>query len=215
MATLIENLNKISECKIAINGALCDVVGEKTMEGVAFEGYADIIRGLQLPSGDSDTPSEPSTPTPSADYIYSNGYVAGESNDIATYIPYEIKTIDEGGQFVLDEDGNYTIELFAPIEYYGWEDVLVPDFIFGVDVPEKYKLLFIKTYTPLDKENPYYVYGNDMGFKTNIRHESINRQGINYKSYVRYTDGDYESGDAYTDPDALKNPAKYKIIIQK
>ena len=204
MATLIENLDAINNCKEDIKNALVNKGVDMT--GVVFSGYAEKINSLQLESGD--------TPTQSADYIYSNGYVEGETNDIMTYISYEIKTKDDGGQFVLDDNGNYTIELFAPIEYDGWEEVSVPDFIFGVDVPEKYELLYIETFNPLNKENPYFIYGNETGFKTNIRHEHINRQGITYNSYTRYTNGDYSSSDIFSDGDANKNPAKYKITIR-
>ena len=62
--SLIGNLQKIEQCKEAIKNALIEK-GVKDMDGLAFSGYAGKIKDLQLSSGDT-----PSTPTPSADYIY-------------------------------------------------------------------------------------------------------------------------------------------------
>ena len=83
--TLIDNLNAIDNCKKDIKTALENKGVDMT--GVAFAGYAEKINALQLESGDSPAP------TPSSDYIYSNGYPTGgtEENDIITFIPYEIE----------------------------------------------------------------------------------------------------------------------------
>ena len=203
MATLIDNLNKINACKTAINGALCEVVGEETMKYVAFEGYADIIKGLQLPSDDSDTPSEPSTPTPSDDYIYSNGYIeGGNPTDIATYVPYKIK------DFNVDiESGLPFIELVSPTELMGWNGE-TPDLVFGIDIPTNYKLVSLEIFDPTSDS---YV---SHGFKDNIRYlnSTVIRDGVTYKSYLRNTDEYYESGDVHMDPTAIY---KYKITIEE
>lgn len=201
--TLIDNLNAINDCKEAIKEAL--VRKNVDMDGVIFSEYAEKIDALQLESG--DTPA----PTPSADYIYSNGYIDGGEMDIMTYVPYEIKTSDEGGNFKLVEDG-LVIELNSPIEIEGWEDVY-PDIIFGVDIPEKYDLVYIKVY---DVSSKSYIlpYGTLNGFKDNIRYKKIVRDGVTYNSYLRYTDGYYESSDLKGDPVVITNPYKYEITIK-
>ena len=75
--SLIENLNAINGCKEAIKEALVNKGVDMT--DVKFSDYADEINKLQLASGD-----EPSTPTPTVDYMYSNGYLTGgsETNEI-------------------------------------------------------------------------------------------------------------------------------------
>lgn len=179
--TLIENLNTIKSCKDAIGKALEDKGVDMT--GVKFSDYAEKINALQLVSGDT-----PSTPTPSADYIYSNGYVeGGEPNEIINLIPHEIQ---------LDKNGKCSFELICPIEIavYNYENF---DIIFTVDIPDKYKIsengfeiLGIKDYEPY----PY-------GYKVNPRHEKIVRDGITYNSFVRCVadDTDYDSGDVSSD----------------
>lgn len=174
--SLIDNLNAINTCKEEIKSAL---VGKGVdMTDVAFSGYAEKITSLQLESGDT-----PSTPSPSAEYIYSNGYVkGGEPNEIINLIPHEINLID----------GKCSFELICPIEIavYNYENY---DIIFTVDIPEKYKIsengfevLGITDYEPY----PY-------GYKANPRHEKIVRNGVTYNSFVRRVadDTDYDSGD--------------------
>lgn len=198
MATLIDNLNKISACKTAINGALCEVVGEETMKDVAFEGYADIIKGLQLPSDDSDTPSEPSTPTPSADYIYSNGYITGgdATNDIITFVPYEI---------VLDGDGKYIVYFTSPEEIPGYEGGTYYDILLTVDVPTTYKITNFELYAELLSE---YV---PQAYKVNPRHSTVVREGVTYNSYVRASSDGLDIGSA----DVQYDPLQYRITIEK
>ena len=198
MATLIDNLNKISACKTAINGALCEVVGEETMKDVAFEDYADIIKGLQLPSDDPDTPSEPSTPTPSADYIYSNGYITGgdATNDIITFIPYEI---------VLDGDGKYIVYLTSPEEIPGYDGGTYYDVVLTVDVPTTYKITNFELYAELLKE---YV---PQAYKENPRHSTVVREGVTYNSYVRASSDGLDIGSA----DVQYDPLQYRITIEK
>ena len=103
--TLIDNLNAINDCKSAIKTALENK--GVVMTDVKFEDYAGKINSLQLESG--DTPS-----TPSADYIYSNGYLTSgtETNDVITFNSYEI---------VLNDEGNFIIELTCPEEIPGYE----------------------------------------------------------------------------------------------
>ena len=187
---LIDNLNAINDCKEAIKEAL--VRKNVDMDGVIFSEYAEKIDALQLESGDT-----PSTPTPSADYIYSNGYVEGGTPDIMTYVPYEI---------TVDADNKFIIELFAPVELYGWESVSCPDIVFGVDVPIKYEMLDIEVWDSFS--NSYVA----QGFKPNIRHNTVVRDGVTYNSYLRNTDGYYESGDVMGDPEAASY--KYKITIK-
>ena len=79
----IKNLELIYDYKENIKTVLVDKGVD--MGDAVFSDYASKIENyLQLKSDDSDTPSEPSTPTPSADYIYSNGYLTGgdKKNDI-------------------------------------------------------------------------------------------------------------------------------------
>lgn len=189
---LIEKLNEINACKEDIKAALKEKCGDTYMDDVAFSGYADKIRALQLESG--DTPA----PTPSADYIYSNGYIDGGTPDIMTYVPYEITGVDADNKFI--------IELFAPVELYGWESVSCPDIIFGVDVPTKYEMIDIEVWDSFS--NSYVA----QGFKPNIRHNTVVRDGVTYNSYLRNTDGYYESGDVMGDPEAASY--KYKITIK-
>lgn len=194
--TLIDNLNAINDCKTAIKTALENK--GVVMTNVKFEDYAGKIDELQFESGDT-----PSTPTPSADYIYSNGYVEGGNPDIMTYVPYEIN---------LSEDNKFAIELCAPIEIIGWVGVY-PDVVFGVDVPEKYELLYIKVFDPID--NVYVIpAGSNTGFNDNIRYNTIVRDGVTYNSYLRYTEGHYESPDLKGDPIVMTNPYKYEITIK-
>ena len=63
--SLIDNLNAINNCKEGIKNALINKGVDMT--NVSFSDYAKKINELQLESGD-----EPSVPTPSVDYIYSN-----------------------------------------------------------------------------------------------------------------------------------------------
>lgn len=186
--TLIDNLTAINNCKNAIKTALENK--GVVMTDVKFEDYAGKIDALQFESGDT-----PSTPTPSADYIYSNGYIEGNPTDIMIYTPYEI---------VLDADNKFAIELICPVELIGWADVC-PDIVFGVDVPTTYELVDIEVYDPITDS---YI---SQGKKENIRHTTIIRDGVTYNSYLRNTDGYYESGDVMSDP---STNYKYKIIIK-
>ena len=78
--SLMDNLIAIENCKNDIKSALINKGVDMT--DVAFSGYAEKINALQLESG--DTPA----PTPSADYIYSNGYLTGgETNEIINFVP--------------------------------------------------------------------------------------------------------------------------------
>jgi hypothetical protein len=205
MATLIENLNKISECKIAIKDALCEVVGDahvgdKTMKDAIFEDYADIIKGLQLPSDDSDTPSEPSTPTPSEGYIFSNGYPIG--SDPITIVDNTIHEIS------FDENGKFSIDVICPVELKGSSSKNIYDTIFTVDVPQQYELeknLFVEYY---DKGTSEY-YKRYM--KPNPRHSTIIRNGVVYNSYVRAVDDEKDQGSTYVS----SLPLQYKITIVK
>ena len=188
---LIDNLNAINVCKENIRTALENKGVDMT--DVAFSGYAEKIASLQLESGDSPAP------TPSADYIYSNGYIDGVTPDIMTYVPYEI---------TLDDNNVFVIELLSPVELMGWEGVC-PDIILGVDVPNKYELIDIKVYDPVVNGGGFIPHG----FKNNIRYSTITRDGVVYNSYLRNANGYYESSDVKGDP-SLETPYKYEITIK-
>jgi hypothetical protein len=197
--SLIDNLNAINKCKIDIKRALVDKGVDMT--DVKFSEYAGKIDALTFePGGDS--------PTPSADYIYSNGYMKNEDGtpsttpDIVTYVSYEIPEINVGE--------SYEYVLFGPLEFQGYakgDDGSLfdyPDIVFGVDVPQQYSV-DIKVWS-----NDKYV---DCGVKKNKRHEEIIRDGVKYNSYVKGVDSGYFYDDAtYVDPSV---EYKYKIIITK
>jgi hypothetical protein len=187
----MDNLIAIENCKNDIKSALINKGVDMT--DVAFSGYAEKINALQLESG--DTPA----PTPSADYIYSNGYIDGGTPDIMTYVPYEI---------TLDDNNVFVIELLSPVELLGWADVC-PDIIFGVDVPTKYEMVDLKVYDPVVNGGSFVPHG----FKNNIRYSTITRDGVVYNSYLRNANGYYESSDVKGDP-SLETPYKYEITIK-
>ena len=200
--SLIDNLDAINNCKEDIKTVLINKGVD--MNGVTFTGYAAKIDELQLASGD-----EPSTPTPSVDYIYSNGYMENEDGtpcttpDITTYVPYELPTMNVGE--------TYELELFGPLEFNGFmkgEDNSLfeyPNIVFGVDVPQNYTV-DIKMWNGSRYE--------DYGVKENKYHKDIVRYGVKYNSFVKGKNSGYfwEDGDAVADP-SVKN--KYKIIITK
>lgn len=198
--TLIDNLNAIDNCKKDIKTALENKGVDMT--GVAFAGYAEKINALQLESG--DTP----TPTPSADYIYSNGYMENEDGtpcttpDITTYVKYELPEFNDGE--------TYELELFGPLEFQGYAkgdgDSLFdyPDIVFGVDVPQNYTV-DIKIWN-----GSKYV---DCGVKEKYYHKDIIRDGVKYNSFVKgQNSGYFFDENTVVDP-SVKN--KYKIIITK
>lgn len=179
---LIDNLNAIDKCKQDIKTALKNKGVE--MEGVVFAKYAEKIDALQLESG--DTP----TPTPSADYIYSNGYLTNgtETNEITNIVPYEI---------VLDDNGECIFELTCPREYRIYDGGY--DIVFTVDVPEKYT---ITKFVWIDEANDNEEKQQD--YKANPRYTTgtIKRNGVVYYSYTRNPeDGlDIKSKKLYTAP---------------
>ena len=189
--SLINNLKAINDCKDAIKKAL--VNKHVDMTDVTFEGYAEKINSLQL-----------NTNPPSADYIYSNGYIEGGTNDIITYIPYEIKTTD-GGHFVEENDA-LAIELICPVEIRGVSGKYM-NIVFTVDIPENYDIVgfYLKGIS-----GEYETY--ELGFKENPRNKTIERNGVTYKSFVRVTAG----GTDYSAPaDISSGILYYKITIKK
>lgn len=186
--TLIDNLNAINDCKEAIKEAL--VRKNVDMDGVIFSEYAGKIDALQLESG--DTP----TPTPSADYIYSNGYLTGgETNEIINFVPYEI---------VLDGEGKCVFDFTCPVEYpiYDGEHF---DIIFTVDVPETYTLTKFEF---LDESSDSYI---NQAYKENPRYTTVVRNGVTYKSYVRQVEDNNDYGSDYV----AMAPLQYRITIEK
>ena len=187
---LMDNLNAIEKCKNDIKSALINKGVDMT--DVAFSGYAEQINALQLESG--DTPA----PTPSADYIYSNGYLTeDEHNEIINLVPYEI---------VLDE-GKFIIEFYCPEERPGYieDNRGYYDVIFTVDVPTNYEITNFELY-----ESGSGVYVNQK-YKVNPRHETVVRNGVTYNSYVRLT----SDGEDYGSVDVQYDPLQYKITIEK
>ena len=187
--SLIDNLNAINSCKEDIKNALVNKGVD--MSGVAFSGYAEKINSLQLESG--DTP----TPTPSADYIYSNGYItgSGNTNEIIDFNPYEI---------VLDAEGKCIFNFTCPVEYpiYDGENF---DIIFTVDVPETYRLT---NFEFLDESSDSYV---AQAYKENPRHTTIVRNGVTCNSYVRQVEDNNDYGSDYV----AMAPLQYRITIEK
>lgn len=185
--SLIDNLNAIDNCKQDIKTALENKGVDMT--GVAFAGYAEKINALQLESGD--------TPAPSADYIYSNGYLtSGDvTNEIINFVPYEI---------VLDGEGKCVFDFTCPVEYpiYDGEHF---DIIFTVDVPETYTLTKFEF---LDESSDSYI---NQAYKENPRYTTVVRNGVTYKSYVRQVEDNNDYGSDYV---ALA-PLQYRITIEK
>ncbi len=195
--SLIDNLNAINICKANIKTAL---EGKGVdMTNVKFSEYAGKIDALQLESGDT-----PSAPTPSADYIYSNGYLTGgsETNEIINFVPYEI---------VLDGDGKFSIELTCPSELYGFINDLgenvYPDIIFTFDIPTTYSVEKFEGYDPINNGGQYVV----RPYKANPRHNTVVRNGVEYNSYVRKT----SDNEDYYSADVQSSHFKYRITIKK
>ena len=188
--SLISNLEAINNCKKAIKEALIRKGGEHYMDDIEFSGYAAKIDELQLESG--DTPA----PTPSADYIYSNGYLTGgETNEIINFVPYEI---------VLDGEGKCVFDFTCPVEYpiYDGEHF---DIIFTVDVPETYTLTKFEF---LDESSDSYI---NQAYKENPRYTTVVRNGVTYKSYVRQVEDNNDYGSDYV----AMAPLQYRITIEK
>jgi hypothetical protein len=198
---LIENLNAIDKCKQDIKTALKNKGVE--MEGVVFAEYAEKIDALQLESG--DTP----TPTPSADYIYSNGYLTNgtETNEIVNLVPYEIE---------LDDEGKCSFELTCPDEI-SVTNYTNYDIIFTVEIPYGYSI--IENGFEIERLDGYETY--QFGLKDNPRYKTIVRDNVTYSSFVRVTkDGDWyhdvesDEHDMATD-DAMGDGVKYRLTIIK
>lgn len=186
----MDNLNAINVCKEDIKTALINKGVDMT--DVAFSGYAEKINSLQLESGDSPAP------TPSADYIYSNGYLvdATETNDIITFIPYKID---------LNDDGKFIIELMCPEEIPGYEGGTYYDVIFTVDIPEAYTASKFEYYD----QGTTTWYNREL--KSNPRHTTVERNGVTYNSYVRVVSDGVDIGSV----DVQFEPFKYRITIEK
>ena len=194
---LIDNLNAIKDCKDAIKESL---IGKGVdMTNVKFADYATKIDELQLASGDT-----PSTPAPSVDYIYSNGYLTNgtETNEIIYFVPYEIE---------LDSEGYCAFELTCPDEISGYESDGVSlgmmDVIFTVDIPTTYSISKLEWLDETGAE-PVYI---GIDYKVNPRYSTIVRNGITYNSYVRQVSDNNDYG-SY---DVQFAPLKYKITIEK
>lgn len=185
--TLIDNLQKIEQYKTDIKNVLKNKFKDvEDIDSLTFSGYAAKIDNLQLVSG--DTPA----PTPSVDYIYSNGYLTGgQRKDIVNLESYQIN---------LDSDNTCEFRLTCAKEYTIWtgEDY---DIVFTVEVPETYDIIKCVWLNEAnhDEEMPQDI-------KPNPRYTNIERNGIIYNSFIRVVDGgDMSNG--------LVNQADVKYII--
>ena len=193
--SLIENLNAINDCKDAIKESL---IGKGVdMTNVKFADYATKIDELQLASGDT-----PSTPAPSADYVYSNanlcdaeGNLLVEESDIINFTPYEIELVD----------GKYIMYVSCPEEIPGYEGGTYYDIILTVDVPTTYRITNFELYAEGLSE---YV---NQPYKANPRHTTVERNGVTYNSYVRQTLDGLDIASA----DVQYEPLQYRITIEK
>lgn len=188
----MDNLNAIKTCKEDIKSALIEKGGVTYMNNVKFSGYADKIRALQLNSGD-----EPSTPTPSVDYIYSNGYLTDgtEVNEVVNFVSYEISLNDEN-------KCEFYLTCGVEIPVYTGENY---DIVFTVDVPIAYDIIEFAYLDELNNDTPV-----TQPYKANPRHSTIIRNGVTYNSYVRQVD-DTDMGSE----ELAIAPVKYKITIEK
>ena len=187
--SLIDNLNAINDCKESIKTALINK--GVNMDNVVFSDYAAKIDALQLESGDT-----PSTPAPSVDYIYSNGFLTGgQRKDIINLDPYQIN---------LDSDNTCEFRLTCAREYTIWtgEDY---DIVFTVEVPETYDIIKCVWLNEAnnDEEMP-------QDLKPNPRYTNIERNGIIYNSFIRVVEGDDMMNEGVNQADV-----KYIITIKK
>jgi hypothetical protein len=130
--------------------------------------------------------------------MYSNGYLTGgsETNDIITFTPYEI---------VLNDEGNFIVNLTCPEEIPGYEGGTYYDIIFTMEVPNGYQ---ISKFEYFDQgTNLYY----DREYKLNPRHSTIIRNGVEYNSYVRKMTDNIDCGSEYI----AYEPLQYRITINK
>lgn len=196
--SLMDNLIAIENCKNDIKSALINKGVDMT--DVAFSGYAEKINALQLESGDSPAP------TPSADYIYSNGYLTGgdKTNDIINFVPYEI---------VLDDNGQFIIELTSPTELFGLindlGEYVYPDIIFTFDIPTSYSIVSFEGYDPINNGGQYVTRPTKLNPRFN--EGKVYRNGVEYISYVRKT----SDGEDYYSSDVQASHLKYRITIKK
>lgn len=196
--SLISNLEAINNCKMAIKEALIRKGGEHYMDDIEFSGYAAKIDELQLESGDT-----PSTPTPSADYIYSNAYLTGgETNEIINFIPHEINLINNECQIRL----TCPTEI-AVINYNNY------DVIFTVDIPEGYEI----SQSEGETDKGFGVWDGlnkkfkECPYKPNPRYSTIVRDNVTYTSWVRAV----ADGEDMNSEDIATDELDYRITIKK
>ena len=188
--SLMQYLEDINTCKVEIKAAIEEKGGEGYLDDTSFSGYAGKIRELQTTG---DTP----TPTPSAEYIYSNGFLTGgERKDIANLEAYAIE---------LDSDGTCEFKLTCAREYTIWTGDNF-DIVFTVEVPESYKI--IKSVWLNESNNNEEIHQD---FKPNPRYANITRNGVTYNSFVRVVEGD----DMMNDEGLNITDVKYIITIEK
>ena len=184
--SLIDDLNAIKDCKEEIKNALINKGVDMT--NVSFSSYAGKINELQLESGDSPAP------TPSADYIYSNGNKSGGvETDIINFTPFEIE---------LDDNDQFIIEVISPEEIPGYEGGTYYDIVLTVEVPTTYQITNFELYNDILGYVP-------QAYKVNPRHSTVVRDGITYNSYVRAVSDNNDIGST----DIQYDPLQYRITI--
>lgn len=189
--SLMQYLEDINTYKEAIKNAINEKGGEHYMDNVSFSDYAVKINELQLSSGD-----EPSTPTQSAEYIYSNGFITGgQRKDIANLESYQIN---------LDSDNTCEFRLTCAKEYIIYTGVDY-DIVFTVEVPKTYEIIKCVW---LDESNNDKEMTQDL--KPNPRYTEIERNGIIYDSFIRIVDGGDMMNEGVNQADV-----KYIITIKK
>lgn len=190
--TLKNNLANIykyqTEIKTSIDKVL-EFKGLEVKEDVKFSEYSSEIEKL-LTENEPSTP----TPTPSADYIYCNGNKSGEEEtDIINFTPFEI---------VLDDNGQFIIEVISPEEIPGYEGGTYYDIVLTVDVPTTYQITNFELYNDILGYVP-------QAYKANPRHSTVVRDGVTYNSYVRAVSDNNDIGST----DIQYDPLQYRITI--
>ena len=192
LETLKQKLGEIYTHQTNIKKSIDAVLESKglppTEENLKFSEYSSEIEKL-LTENDPSTP-----PTPSVDYIYCNGNKSGEEEtDIINFTPFEI---------VLDDNGQFIIEVISPEEIPGYEGGTYYDIVLTVDVPTTYQITNFELYNDILGYVP-------QAYKENPRHSTVVRDGVTYNSYVRAVSDNNDIGST----DIQYDPLQYRITI--
>ena len=105
----------------------------------------------------------------------------------------------------MNDEGNFVIDLTCPEEIPGYEGGSYYDIIFTVEVPAAYQVSKFEYY---DQGTTQYY---DRELKVNPRHTTVNRNGVEYNSYVRKMTDNIDCGSEYI----AYEPLQYRITINK